>query len=186
MGRMRELYARAAEYLASRSARERRVLLLGAAAALVFIFGVAWISISSSIADREERIARKQQDLSAMARLAAGFAARNAEQQRLTQELRRPQVNLLGFLGQVTRDQGLTVRDMVPRAAATGPHGGVKETSVEVNLTHVTMDKLAALLKAIEGRGPTVKVKSLQVHKSFDDKTLLDVLITVSTWQLAT
>jgi hypothetical protein len=52
-----------------------------------------------------------------------------------------------------------------------------------VNLSKVSLDKLVKLLADIEHSPGVVKVRRLRVRKSFENKDLLDVSLSVSVWQ---
>jgi len=55
--------------------------------------------------------------------------------------------------------------------------------SVEVNLGKVGLDKLVKLLNDIEHSPGVVRTRRLRVRKSYENKDLLDVSLTVSAWQ---
>jgi len=74
---------------------------------------------------------------------------------------------------------GMSDRSVV----AGGQNGKPKEMSVEVNLGKVPLDKLVKLLADIEHSPGVVKVRRLRVRKSFDNKDLLDVSLSISAWQ---
>ena len=66
---------------------------------------------------------------------------------------------------------------------AGGQNGRPKEMTVEVNLGKVPLDKLVRLLSDLERSPGVVKVRRLRLRKSFDNKDLLDVSLSVSAWQ---
>ena len=83
-----------------------------------------------------------------------------------------PQVDLV-YVG------GMSDRGVV----AGGQNGRPREMSVEVNLAKVPLDKLVKLLTDIERSPGVVRVRSLRVRKSYENKDTLDVSLTVSAWQ---
>jgi general secretion pathway protein M len=66
---------------------------------------------------------------------------------------------------------------------AGGQNGRPREMSVEVNLGKVPLDKLVKLLNDIERSPGLVRVRRLRLRKSFENKDMLDVSLTVSAWQ---
>jgi hypothetical protein len=66
---------------------------------------------------------------------------------------------------------------------AGGQNGKPKEMSVEVNLGKVPLDKLVKLLQDIEHSPGVVRVRRLRLRKSFENKDVLDVSLSVSAWQ---
>jgi hypothetical protein len=66
---------------------------------------------------------------------------------------------------------------------SSGQDGRPRESSVEVNLGKVPLDKLVKLLSDIEHSPGVVRVRRLRLRKSFDNKDVLDVSLNVSAWQ---
>jgi len=52
-----------------------------------------------------------------------------------------------------------------------------------VNLGKVPLDKLVKLLSDIERSPGVVRVRTLRLRKSYENKDALDVSLTVSAWQ---
>jgi hypothetical protein len=52
-----------------------------------------------------------------------------------------------------------------------------------VNLGKVPLDKLVRLLQNVERSPGVVRVRRLRLRKSFDNKDVLDVSLSVSAWQ---
>ncbi|HXW53058.1 MAG TPA: hypothetical protein VEL47_03010, partial [Myxococcota bacterium] len=67
------------------------------------------------------------------------------------------------------------------------PKSDIVEISVRVSLTKLSIDKVTALIEAIETseHGDLVKVTKLKINKRFDEPDLLDLSMTVSTWKPA-
>jgi len=66
-----------------------------------------------------------------------------------------------------------------------GQNGRPRESSVEVSLGKVPLDKLMRLLQSIERSPGVVRVRRLRLRKSQENKDTLDVSLTVSAWQSA-
>ena len=52
-----------------------------------------------------------------------------------------------------------------------------------MNLGKVPLDKLVRLLQNVERSPGVVRVRRLRLRKSFDNKDVLDVSLSVSAWQ---
>jgi hypothetical protein len=90
----------------------------------------------------------------------------------------------MAFVDGLARQEGLDIASMSDRGVVGGGQNGrPRESSVEVNLGKVPLDKLVKMLEAIERSPGVVRVRRLRVRKSTDAKEALDVSLTVSTWQ---
>ncbi len=90
----------------------------------------------------------------------------------------------MSFVDQIARQEGVEVGGMADRGVVAGGQGGrPKESSVEVNLGKVPLDKLVRLLQNVERSPGVVRVRRLRLRKSFDNKDVLDVSLSVSAWQ---
>ena len=98
--------------------------------------------------------------------------------------LRQSPPALMSFVDTTSRNAGVEVGGMSDRGVvAGGQNGRPRETSVEVNLGTVPLDKLVKLLTDIERSPGVVRVRRLRLRKSYDNKDALDVSLTVSAWQ---
>ena len=90
----------------------------------------------------------------------------------------------MGFVDGIARQAGVDVGGMQDRGVVQGGQSGrPKETSVEVNFGKVSLDKLVKLLSDIEHSPGVVRVRRLRLRKSFENKDVLDVSLSVSAWQ---
>ena len=84
------------------------------------------------------------------------------------------------------RQEGVEIGSMADRGVVGGGQNGrPRESSVEVSLGKLPLDKLMRLLQAIERSPGVVRVRRLRLRKSPDSKDTLDVTMTVSAWQAA-
>jgi general secretion pathway protein M len=58
----------------------------------------------------------------------------------------------------------------------------VRENSVEIKLEKIRLDQLIRLLYAIDSTDACLQVKNLRVKTRFDDRTLLDAVLTISSY----
>ena len=184
MDRLRAWWTDAQAWLAAASPRERRLMLLAAGAALLFLVLIGYASFSSAIRRAEAALDEKRTDFEKISRLAAGYGAQEQERQLLEARLRQSPPGLMGFVDATARNDGVDVGGMSDRGVVSGGQNGrPREMSVEVNLSKVPLDKLVKLLNDIERSPGVVRVRRLRVRKSFENKDALDVSLTVSAWQ---
>ena len=184
MEKLRALLADGQAWLAAATPRERRLLALAAAGAVVFAVLIGWASFSSSIRRAQDALDEKRDDFEKISRLAAGYGAQEQERQMLEARLRQSPPALMSFVDTTAKTAGVDVGGMSDRGVVAGGQGGrPKEMSVEVNLTKVPLDKLVKLLQDIERSPGVLRVRRLRLRKSFENKDVLDVSLSVSAWQ---
>jgi general secretion pathway protein M len=186
MDRLRALIADAIEYVQNASPRERRLILFAGAGALAFLLLVLWAGFGSSISRHEDALAEKRSNFDKVQRLAAGYGQQEQERQLLEARLRQSPPALMGFVDGLARQEGIEIGSMADRGiVGGGQNGRPRESSVEVSLGKVPLEKLMRLLQSIERSPGVVRVRRLRLRKSQENKDTLDVTLTVSAWQAA-
>jgi type II secretory pathway component PulM len=184
MEKLRALLADAQAWLAASTPREKRLLALAGGGVALFIVLIAYASFSSAIRKAQAALEEKQLDFEKISRLASGYGVQEQERQMLEARLRQSPPALMGYVDGVARQAGVDVGGMQDRGVvAGGQNGRPKETSVEVNFTKVPLDKLIKLLSDLEHSPGVVRVRRLRLRKSFENKDVLDVSLSVSAWQ---
>jgi type II secretory pathway component PulM len=185
MEKLRALLADAQAWLAAATPREKRLLALAAGGVVLFIALIGYASFSSAIRKAQASLDEKQLDFEKISRLAAGYGAQEQERQLLEARLRQSPPALMGFIDGLARQAGVEIGGMQDRGVVSGGQNGrPKESSVEVNLGRVSLDKLVRLLSDIEHSPGVVRVRRLRLRKSFENKDVLDVSpLSVSAWQ---
>ncbi len=182
---LRKLRGDLEAWFAGLAPRERTFVSLGAVAVAVFIVSLAFARVQRGIAAREANIDRKTQVLAQVGKLAQGYRQAQAERAQLEAKLKGPPLQLMSYVSQAGQRLGIEVNDLRPGTPST-PAAGDKllEETVEVNLAHLDLPKLAGLLQSLE-RGPgVVKVRRLAMRTRNDDPAAVDVTIVVATYQL--
>ncbi|HXN54730.1 MAG TPA: type II secretion system protein GspM [Myxococcales bacterium] len=180
----RALAADAVEYLAAASPRERRLVGFAAGGVLLFFLLVTYAAFSSAISRRTDSLAEKRGDFEKVQLLARNYGQQEQERQMLEARLRQSPPGLMAFVDGLAKQEGLDIASMSDLGLQRGGQNGrPRESSVEVNLGKVPLDKLTRLLESIERSPGVVRVRRLRVSKSRDSKDALDVSLTVSTWQ---
>jgi general secretion pathway protein M len=184
MAKGRALFGDAQEYLAAASPRERRLVAGTAAGAVVFVLLITTAAFSSAISRRADALQERRLDWDKVQALARSYGQHEQERQLLEVRLRQSPPGLMAFVDGLARQEGLDIASMSDRGVVGGGQNGrPRESSVEVNLGKVPLDKLVKMLEAIERSPGVVRVRRLRVRKSPDSKESLDVSLTVSTWQ---
>lgn len=165
--------------------RERKlVLLLASAFVLVFVGGgIFWAS--GALDGKERRVREMRTTLTQIQSLEAQYKATELAERQAELRLKTNNTSLFSLLQSSAQQLGLTLNDLNERKSPASDSGEITEVSVEVNLKEVSIDKLNTFLEKIEGKTSTglVKIMKLKVKTRYDNAELLDVNMTVSTWQ---
>ena len=141
---------------------------------------------STSIRRHETALDEKRSAFEKVQRLAAGYGQQEQERQLLEARLRQSPPQLMGFVDGLARQEGVDIGSMLDRGVVSGGQNGrPRESSVEVSLGKVPLEKLMRLLQSIERSPGVVRVRRLRLRKSQENKDTLDVTLTVSAWQSA-
>jgi len=186
MERLRTLVADVLQYVQNASPRERRLLLLAGGGVVAFLLLVIWAGFGSSIRRHEGALEERRAAFDKVQKLSAGYGQQEQERQLLEARLRQSPPALTGFVDGLARQEGVEIGSMADRGVVGGGQNGrPRESSVEVSLGKVPLDKLMKLLEAIERSPGVVRVRRLRLRKSPENKDTLDVTMTVSAWQAA-
>lgn len=172
------------EYLSAASPREKRLISLAGGGVAVFIVLIAYASFASAVRKAESALDEKRLDFEKVSQLSAGYNAQEQERQMLEARLRQSPPTLMAFVDGMARQEGVDVAGMADRGVVVAGKGGKpQESSVEVNLGKVPLEKVVKLVQSIERSPGVVRVRRLRIRKTFDNKDVLDVTMTVSAWQ---
>lgn len=170
--------------LSRMSERERRLVAVTAAVAVLMVVGGAFWWASSTLDARARRVRSLDESLQQILALETQYREAAEREQQSASRLRSNSVSLFSVLQRSAGELGLVLNDLNERQVPMR-EGGLTEVSVEVNLKQVSIDKLSLFLEKIEGRSSAglVKVMKLKVKTRHDNDELLDVNMTVSTWK---
>ena len=183
MEKIKQLISDASEYLANASPREKRMVALGAGGVALFIVLMVFASFTGSIHKKQDSLEEKSADFEKVQRLSADYNSREQERQLLEARLRQSPPALMSFVDGLAKEKGVEIGGMSDRGVVSDGKGGrPKESSVEVNLGKVPLEKLLQLLDGIDKSPGVVRVRRLRVRKSTENKEALDVTMTISTW----
>lgn len=179
------LPSRVTSALAGLNDRERRLVLMLACAVLVFFVGGGVWWATGALAAKERRVRDMREVLTQIQSLESQYKAAEQAERQAEMRLRTNNTSLFSLLQEAAGQLGLTLNDLNERRTPANEAGDITEVSVEVNLKEVSIDKLNTFLEKIEGKTSSglVKIMKLKVKTRYDNPELLDVGMTVSTWQ---
>ena len=163
--------------------RERRLVAIASSAFGAFVLFSVLISFSTSAAGYRRRTEEKLNKLKEVQTLAASY--REAEQNRQTMErqLTTNKLSLMSYLEEKATGSGVSIPSMNQKPDASIADGKIVESSVDITLQDITVNRMVEFLSAVE-RGPgVVKVKNLRVEPRTKEQTLT-VWATVATYRL--
>ena len=170
------------------SQRERITLVAGVLVILLLIIVFGIIAPYRTALERlDSKIASRQRQLGEVQQLSNQY--RQLQQQLAASERRLASggdFSLLSFVEATSarlagRDSLVSMR---PQPAATVE--GFREETVEVKLEKVRLHQLVQLLYAAETAPAPMLVKTLRVKTRFDDRNLLDVVVTFASYRRST
>jgi hypothetical protein len=168
-----------------RLSRRERLMVGGLTVALMLFIGtLLGLWISSSLGTLERRIADKSSKLQGMIDVRQKFEEAKAAQRRAEEVMRRGRdIQLMGALETLARQQGVNIGDMRQATPTIDQVNRVRENRVEANIKLITIDRLVEFLEALEARAKTVAIRKLHVRQSFQQPDQLEVSFTVSNFE---
>lgn len=173
-------------FLDSLSDRERRLVgILFACFCVVLIFGTVFFA-TNRIASKRAELVRNKEQLAQIKNLEGEYLQAKEKNEAAKRAIMQNDVSLYTFISAIGTRLGLSVKDL-SEVRRPLPKTDIVEVSVRLNLTKLSIDKVTALIEAIETseQGELIKVTKLKINKRFDEPDLLDLQMTVSTWKSA-
>lgn len=165
--------------------RERRLVLVTSAVAVVFILGLGSALVSSALEKREKRVAMRRDEIAQIESLREKYQEAVATEDRNKRRITGNTASLFSLMQKSAGEVGLSLTDLNERRSPVKDAADITEVTVDLNLKEITVDKLDTLLEKIEGKRAdgVVKVTKLKVKTRFDNPELLESSMTVSTWK---
>jgi type II secretory pathway component PulM len=181
--RIQELIDNLEGVLQQATPRER--IMLGAMAAGVVLGFVALVSLgfSHAIHRRELSIASKTKSLKDISQLAASYGERSRARQALEQRL-KAKVALFTFIDDVSKREHIEIGDLQDHGTNTG-QDKITESTVELDLNKLTLDKLTDFLNSLEHDSHLIKVKKIRLRGRIDDPNAVDASMTIASYSTA-
>lgn len=165
--------------------RERKLVFVTAAVAVLVAFGVVAMGVSSFMDSRQKRIRLRNDEIAQIETLRTAYDAAAAREKAADARIQSASTtSLFTLLQKSAGELGLALSDLNERRLPV-KDSELTEVTVDVNLKEISVDKLVTLLEKIEGRSSdgVVKVSKLKVKTRFDNPEMLEASLTVSTWK---
>jgi len=170
------------------SARDRKILFLGAVALLLFFVYLAVDAVLEGYRKMDTQIATKTEELVMVSRLRDQYLQTHNQLQSVKTRLDGQQDNfsLLSFIEDLANTEKIREKfgSVKPKTLPLGEH--YEEKMVEIQMDDVTLAKLVDFIYKMEHSGHVLKVKRLRIKPRFNDRDLLSVVIQVSTFSRKT
>ncbi len=187
---MNELFDKLRLYLASRSARERWVLVAcGCAIAFLFVYLGIIVPLQEGAAGADARVTQLEGERTRALRIAAEMRAIQGELAEVEATIQPgAQTNLIALLStlaaeaKISQEQLESIEPKQPSANAKYP-----ETRAEVRLRGTSLEQIVGFLHRIETSSSHLIVRSLKIRTRGDGDSgpVLDVSFSVSSFERA-
>jgi len=163
------------------SPRERRLLTVLGATAVVLVLGWVWMTIAGGLNAIERKNEAKRDALEKLASYRLDKAMGGDQPTRRKVEIPAQPVELEGYLERIAKEVGVEVPGY--NSLPDGTKGNYQQVSTKVTVRGLDILQLKDLLYKIEtGAGGVVAVEELQVKRDFRDEDKLEATLVVSTF----
>jgi general secretion pathway protein M len=169
--------------LSTLSARERRMLASAALALGAFLLFLITFSFGNKAEAIRRRTAQKIAQLEEMQTLASGYGQARAAQEAMERQLATSNVRLISYLEEKAQKAGLELPTINPRADVALEGTKIVESSVELTLTDVQLNRLVEFLTLVEAGPGIVKVRYMRLEPRVPNETIT-AWLTISTYHL--
>jgi general secretion pathway protein M len=172
------------EKLTNLSQRERWALLAGGVVVLITLLYLGVIApYRSSLEMLDSRINARQRQVKEVQAMRQEFLELQQRLQESEARLSKAQgFTLFSFMEGVAAQAASKEHLVYMRPQTPAVQGEVREESVEIKLEKIKLDQMVRLLHAIESAEAYLQVKNLRIRTRFDNRALLDVVLTVSSY----
>jgi general secretion pathway protein M len=168
---------------ATLSSRERRLLIVAALSVLVFVVFMTTYRFSKRANDIRRNTETKIGQMSRIQELATSYNQSRAQREMAERQLAASNIRLSSFLEDIAKQKGVELPTINPKSDVTLDGTKIVESSVEVTLTDVKLNRLVEFLQAVEGGPGVVKVKYMRLEPRVSNETIT-AWIQVSTYHL--
>ncbi|MBL8957645.1 MAG: type II secretion system protein M [Myxococcaceae bacterium] len=180
---MKELIARLQTQFSTLSQRERRLVMVVGAVLSVFIVFMVTFTFSSKADAIRGRINSKVSQLDEVQTLAAGFRDTEAKRAAVESQLKASNIRLITYLEEKAAKASIELPSINPKADVTLEGDKIVESSVELSLTDVKLNRLIDFLTAVEAApGGLVKVKYMRLEPRVANESMT-AWLTIATYK---
>jgi general secretion pathway protein M len=173
------------------SGREKLVVIVGTALVACLLFWVMiWEPVQDHLATLNRRIQAKKVELRQIQELAARYQRLKVADAELQGRLQGARgFSTLSYLEKLALEHD--IRNKITQMRARGTETGryFKENPIEIKMEKISLPELVKYLYELENPKQrdnvtaVLRVKQLRVHQRFENKSLLDVTLQVSTYE---
>jgi type II secretory pathway component PulM len=176
--RMGQAFARLSE-------REKRLVLITSAVAIVIVVFLGVTLLDSALDKRQKRVAQRRDEIKQLDDLRGKYEDAVQAEKKSAARIRNNTSSLFSLMQKAASDVGLTLTDLNETRVPVKDNPDLSEVSVVLNLKEISVDKLTTLLEKIEGprNDGVVKVTKMKVKTRFDNPEMLEANLTVATWR---
>lgn len=181
--------------IASLSAREKVMLGGLAAVFLIFLGFLAYLLVGTTLQDLEDSVASKKEALEAIETLKDRYLqSRGSGVEATDEKLASNKIKLTPYVEEAAERLGITVEDYKERRVPVGkkhktPSGEevpeMWEELLTISFNQVTLDRLTSFLDDVDQPPQLVFIKKLALKRSWSEKSLFRVTVTLSTYKKA-
>jgi len=163
---------------------QKRIAMI--AGAVVAVLMLLWVVVLPrlGIGGIDDKIKLKENELREVIRLYKSFEQIKGDFNRIESQINRNQsLSLLSELSRIAEKVNVKqgIDSMVSKAKPKNDF--YQEEAVEMRVEKITLEELTRLLYEIEYSTKVLRVRKLHVEARFDDKTLLNAVLEVSTYK---
>lgn len=164
--------------------RERLMVLGGAVVVVLVLLYLAVIEpYQNAMARLEGKVASNQRQLTEVQDLRREFLRLQSRQNEMKRRIdANPDFSIFSFVENVAARTGVKDNLIAVRPQPPVTLDQLREESVEIRLEKIALADLVQLLRTFETADAVLQVKALRVRTRFEDRSLLDVTMTISAY----
>jgi general secretion pathway protein M len=170
------------------SQRERIALVIGGVAVLATLVWVAVISPYQQSLDRlDTKIAARERQVRKVQELRNEYLVLQRQLNDADSQLTAGKdFSLFSFVENLITQVASKENLVYMRPQPVSVQNGLRENSVEIKVEKIRLDQLVRMLYAIDSAKAYLKVKNARIKTRFDDRSLIDAVLTISSFGKST
>jgi hypothetical protein len=181
MERIKELAEQVRAAFGRLTQREQFIVLGGGAAAVLTIFLLIGLLVSSAISKAENRVKLKTDQLTQVLQLQGEYKTRKREREAKLRELGRSNVKLVSLVEDLARQAGVEIGQVKSEEGEPNADG-IRELRADLKVSNLSADRLQKFLELIENAPGLVITRRLKVNRPFRKDTA-DIELTLTTYK---
>ncbi|RJO65669.1 MAG: hypothetical protein C4523_15645 [Myxococcales bacterium] len=163
------------------SSREKVLVLITAAAVVVFLVFIAIAVVNSSLGSLKDRLETKRDAYEQVNSLKNRYVDSKKEMERFRAEIGDSKNTLTQDVGQLAQENGIDLSQIVQSKGAVDKKANIRAVSVKVELNRVELPPLLKFLESIEKKNKLFFLDSITLRRRYDNPAQLDASFNVST-----